>query len=225
MNINLLGRNRRWSDDSIDVPCDLPSEEYISSGGGDGVDGEDRSPVEQDAEPYTAPNNATSLAMMAQQRREEAATYRLMAAQRCGFMLSSRRSDLFIRRLNKLMHPRPNPFGCAPTTTAGGGGASARLQRKRTQSLSQLFSWPDEGGSLAATTGCLRLHSSRDTSANAIYDSLPHKSATLQLHQHTKVVPAEEDTVRFILSVVQDMGANCTASQFLTCQGFHPRLG
>lgn len=163
VNVNL---DRRMSLDqgSIDVPCESVCNIDNVSESGEGLDG-----VPIDPEPYTAPHDTNDLLDGSLGHRHQNATYRLMVAQRCGFMLSSKRSDLFIKRLNKLKHPRINPFGCTTPEVS---------ERKRTQSLSMLFTYPEETLQ-ALPTGCVKQMKDLYTSSN----SLP------------KVVPAEADTV------------------------------
>ncbi|VDL58313.1 unnamed protein product [Hymenolepis diminuta] len=163
VNINL---DRRMSLDqgSIDVPCDAVFNIDNVSESGEGPDG---TPI--DPEPYTAPKDNNDLLDGSLHHRHQHATYRLMVTQRCGFMLSSKRSDLFIKRLNKLKHPRINPFGCTTPEVS---------ERKRTQSLSMLFTYPEETLQ-ALPTGCAKQMKDLYMSSN----SLP------------KIVPAENDTV------------------------------
>uniref|UniRef100_A0A5K3FMY7 Junctophilin n=1 Tax=Mesocestoides corti TaxID=53468 RepID=A0A5K3FMY7_MESCO len=167
-------RDRRMSLDggSIDVPCDAVGDANNSSEGEGVEDGAN------DPEPYTAPRDTAN--SLTSPHRHQSATYRLMVTQRCGFMLSSKRSDLFIKRLNKLKHPRLNPLGCTTPVLAG---------RKRTQSLSMLFTYPEETFQ-SPPSGCVRQMRDIYHSSN----SLPHRSATPQ-----KVVPAEKDTLELDL--------------------------
>lgn len=168
LNINI---DRRMSLDqgSIDVPCDAVFNGDSASDSGEGLfDGE-----QNDPEPYTAPKDYKSYLESGMGHRNQFNTYRLMVAQRCGFMLSSKRSELFIKRLNKLKHPRMNPFGCTTPEASG---------RKRTQSLSMLFTYPEETLQ-ALPTGCVRQMKDLYTSSY----SLP------------KIVPAENDTVRQLI--------------------------
>nr|CDS30748.1 junctophilin [Hymenolepis microstoma] len=167
VNIN-LGRRVSLSQGSIDVPCDEVCNIDNVSESGECPDG---TPI--DPEPYTAPKDSNNLLDGSMNHRHQLATYRLMVTQRCGFMLSSKRSDLFIKRLNKLKHPRTNPFGCTTPEVSG---------RKRTQSLSMLFTYPEETLQ-ALPTGCAKQMKDLYMSSN----SLP------------KVVPAENDTLELDL--------------------------
>ncbi|VDM30523.1 unnamed protein product [Hydatigera taeniaeformis] len=166
LNINL---DRRMSLDqgSIDVPCDVVWSGENTTDGVDGtVDGE-----EYDPEPYTAPRDTTSYLECTMGHRHHNVTYRLMVAQRCGFMLSSKRSELFIKRLNKLKHPRINPFGCTtPEAT----------ERKRTQSLSMLFTYPEETMPTLPTS-YVRQIKDMYTSSNSLPKIVPAESDTLEL--------------------------------------------
>lgn len=149
----------RESDGSIDVPCESVIEDS---------DEIDLDHVPGDSEPYTS--RLKSPAVLAARERER--VIRLLATRfKCGFVLTSKRSDIFIKRLSKLKHPRMNPFGCRPPNS-----------RKRTQSLSDLFSYPEETLH-NLPTGCLKTLKENSNSSN----SLARKSGTVK--------PAEMDTV------------------------------
>ncbi|BHF81885.1 hypothetical protein SprV_0802502000 [Sparganum proliferum] len=120
------------SDRSGDVPCDTDVDDDPNE-----IDPDESDPaavVKVDAEPYTAPSSRYNGGF----RRDREHEIRLLATRfKCGFVLTSRRSDLFIRRIRKLQSPRRNPFGCRPARASSS-------RRARTQSLSDLFQ-PDEG--------------------------------------------------------------------------------
>nr|CDS20751.1 junctophilin [Echinococcus granulosus] len=164
-----LDRRMSFDQGSIDVPCEAVWSSENNSDGVDGVmDGE-----ECDPEPYTAPRDTTSYLECAMGHRHQNATYRLMVAQRCGFMLSSKRSELFIKRLNKLKHPRINPFGCTTPEAP---------ERKRTQSLSMLFTYPEETMPTLPKSYVRQIKDLYNSS-----NSLP------------KIIPAENDTLELDL--------------------------
>lgn len=119
------------SDRSGDVHCDIDPDEDP-----DEIDPDETDPaaiVKVDSEPYTAPSSRYNSGL----RRDREHEIRLLATRfKCGFVLTSRRSDLFIRRIRKLQSPRRNPFDCRPARTSSS-------RRTRTQSLSDLFQ-PEE---------------------------------------------------------------------------------